>query len=303
MVTNASITQSMSVTSGFIPEVWSDGVLAAVELGSKFQTRVTRAYEGDIKAYGNKVHVPRVSNLTTQTKSLSTGITDTIVFEAIAQSKQDITIDTHQYAAFLIEDVVEVQSKTDVRAAYEKKLGYALARGREVACASLVASLAESVGGLGQELTSDDYLAAWTKIAQAGLLETSPDPGEDFSLFLSPAAYAAALKVDVFTNSLYHKQSDAIDSVGLGDIYGFPVFISNLLTADSPGHDCAVFHRDAFALCVQKEVNVSSMWLISNLAWGVVSWNLFGKAAISYPIETPGSESLSINRGVWLKTL
>lgn len=225
-------------------------------------------------------------------------------FEAITEGVQQVTIATHQYAAFLIEQVAAVQANQDLRQRYTKKIGYALARGRDVALATNIASVSTNiVGTINVELTSDDYVLAWQKIAEAGLLEESPDPSEDFSAFLSPAAYAAALKVDVFTNKFYNTDGDAIQRAHIGDIYGFPVYLSNLLTAASGGHRCCIFYRGAFALIVQKEVPVASDYLIRNLADGVVGWNLFGNAVVSYPPETPGGGTAVDNRAVLLNTV
>lgn len=217
---------------------------------------------------------------------------------------QQITVATHQYAAFLLEEVVQVQANQDLRPKYERKIGYALARGRDVALAALVASLStNTVGALGVELTSDDYLSGYQKLIEAGLLEDDLDAGEDFSIFLSPAAWIAALKVDVFTNRQYNTAGDAIQRARIGDIYGFPVFVSNLMTANGAGHDCLMMHRDCFALIVQKEVPVRSMYKIDNLADAVVGWNLFGVAELNFPPETAGGGGAIDNRGVYLLTV
>jgi hypothetical protein len=196
------------------------------------------------------------------------------------------------------------QSNVDLRAKYERKIGYALSRGREVALTALVASLStNTVGALGVELTSDDYLAAYQKLIEAGLMEDSLDAGEDFSIFLSPAAWIAALKVDVFTNRQYNTAGDAIQRARIGDIYGFPVFVSNLMTVNGAGHDCVMMHRDCFALIVQKEVPVRSMYKIDNLADAVVGWNIFGVAELNFPPETAGGGGAVDNRGCNLPTV
>lgn len=291
---------TVSTAQHFIPEVWSDGVLEAVEFAGVIQKRVNREYEGEIKQGGDTVHVPHLSNLSTATKSASTDIT----FEALSQNKQDITIATHEYAAFKLEDIVRVQANQNLRSRYEKKIGYALVRGREVTLAGLFGSLSQIVGTLGVELTSDDYNSAWLKMAEAGLLEMSPDPGEDFSVFLSPAAYAALLKVDVFINRQYNPEGNAIQRAMVGDVYGTKVFMSNLLTTPASGqHNCAMIHKDCFSLAVQDEVPVRADYIIESLADGVVGHNIYGTAEMNFPVETPGSVSTTDNRGVLLRTV
>lgn len=304
-VTDASMTTTTH--ANFIPEVWSAGALRAVEFAGVVQKRVTRDYEGEIKKGGDTVHVGRISNLQTQTKL--SGISNTINFEAITEGVQDLSIATHEYAAFLIENVLEVQSNQDLRAKYEKKIGYALSRGREITLTAAFQNFSQIVGTLGLELATEDYLAAWQKMAESGLLEDMSDGidasmGDDFSLFLSPAAYAAALKVDVFTNELYNGAANAIQKAQIGRIYGATVFLSNLLRAPAAGqHEGALVHRGALALAVQKVVPVRSDFLIRNLGDGVVGWNLYGSAELNYPPETPGGGTAVDNRAVLLRTV
>ncbi|MDQ1307676.1 MAG: hypothetical protein QG671_3509 [Actinomycetota bacterium] len=285
----------------FIPEIWSAGVLKAIEFAAVLQKRVTRDYEGEIKKGGDTVHVNRLSNLTAVDKTK--GYSNTVVFEAITEGQQNITIAYHQYAAFLLEHSLDVQANSDLRKPYEQKIGYALARSRDVVLAALVASLSQYVGTLGVEMTSDDYLTAQLYLAQAGLLEQSANPGEDFAICLTPGAYNAALKVDVFINKNYNQAANAIQSATVGEIYGFPVLRSNLLTANGAGHDNLMMHKGCFALCVQDEVPVESQHMIEHLGDAVVGHNIFGVAELNYPPETAGGGTAVDNRGVWLKTL
>jgi hypothetical protein len=216
-----------------------------------------------------------------------------------------MTVSTQEYAAFLLEQVVEVQANQDLRNRYTRKIGYALARGRDVALAAQFGNLTTNVvGTLGVELTPDDYLSAYQDLATAGLLEESPDPGEDFSIFLSPQAYVGLLKVDQFINSDYNANANAIQRAMIGKLYGLNVYMSNLLNAPAGGqHNCALFHRMCFGMVVQKEVPVASQYLIRNLADGVVGWNLYGTARVQFPPETPGGGSAVDNRGVLLRTV
>jgi hypothetical protein len=300
-VVDSSITTTTA--TAFIPTIWSDGVIDAAEFAAVIQKRVNRAFEKELTV-GNTLNVPRLSNLTTQSKA--SGVQNTINFEAITEGTQQITVSTHEYAAFLLEKVAQVQANQDLRSKYEKKIGYAITRGREVTLAALFTTFTANalIGTLGVELTSDDYLTGWTNMANAGLLEMSADPGEDFSVFLSPAAYAAAMKVDIFTNSLYNKDADAIGRAHVGDIYGFSTYVSNLLRAPAAGqHDCFMMQKEALALIVQEEIPVESQYLLRNLADGVVGWNLYGQTKVSFPPETPGGGTAVDNRGQRLATV
>lgn len=286
----------------FIPQIWSTGVLEALEFAQVLQTRVTREYEGDIRKGGDTVHVPRLSNLTTGTKAAGTDIS----FETITETEQVLTIATHEYAAFKLESIVQVQSSYDLMSKYQKKIGYALSRGREVTLANLFQGLTQNVGTYGTELLADDYNSAWLQLALTGLLESSPDPGADFSICLSPAAYAALLKTDLFVNADYNPTNNgaAVDRAMVARVFGANVYMSNLLRVPSANqHDAAMFHRSCFALAVQNEVPVKAMYIIESLADAVVGHNIYGTSTLSYPPETPGGGSAVANRGVLLKTV
>jgi hypothetical protein len=300
----AVVDASMTPTThaAFIGEVWADEALDAVQFAGMIQKKVTREYEGEIKRGGDTVHISRTSNLQTSTKA--PGIGNTIVFEAPTEGEQSLVIDTHEYAAFLLERITEVQAKANLRQKYTNKIGYALSRGREVKLANMFQSLSQSVGAYGVELTTEDLAAGWTAMVSAGLFEASETPSDDFAIFLSPQAYAGLLKIDVLTNRDYNPKADAIGRAYVGSIYGFPVFVSNLLRSPAGGqHDGVIMHRGAFALAVQDLVEVKSQWLIRNIADGVVGWNIYGTAELNYPPETPGGGAALDNRGILVKSL
>lgn len=299
-VVDASITTTTAAS--FVPEIWSDEALEAAEFAAVIQKRVNTDYQSDM-TIGNTYLIPRLSNLSTQVKAA--GVANTITFEAITESQQSVTIATHEYAAFLLENVVAVQANQDLRQKYSKKIGYALTRGREVNLASLASSFtANVVGTLGVELTADDYLTVWQNFAAAGLYGDGTTPGDDFAIFVSPAAYAAQLKVDIFVNRDYKGDGAAIERAQVGDIYGIPSFLSNLLNSPAGSqHNCFACKREGICLIVQKEVPVVSQYLIRSLADGVAGWNLYGYADVSFPPETPGGGTAADNRNQLLKTV
>lgn len=294
----SSATLTTTTHANFIPEEWSTEALMAVEFAAMFQKRVNRKYESVLKV-GDTVNIPRQSNLSTQTKS--SGLSNVVVWEAITENLQTISVATVEYAAFLVEDPAAVQMNQDVAAGYSKKIGYALSRGREVTLTALIASLSQTLGALGTPLTPDEYLSAHRLMLSAGIIPDNMSANDDFSLFLSPEEWVSALKVEEFTNRDYNSEGDAIQRARVGKIYSYPVFVSNLMTANGAGHDLALMHRDCFALVVQEEVPVRSDYIIESLGSGYVGWNLYGVAEMNFPPETPGGGSAVDNRGVYLK--
>jgi hypothetical protein len=299
---SANITSTTA--ANFIPEVWAGNTLDAVEFATMWAKLVNREYEGEIKAYGDTVHIPHVSNYTALTKS--SGIANTIDFESMTHSKTDITIDTHKYAAFQVEKFAQKQALPGFVEKQTKKLGYALARAMDVSVAALPQNFADSiVGTYGVELTDTDYNSAWQKLAEAGVVEENSENG-DVVIVLSPAAYAAALRTDRLVNRDYAGEdgANALRRAKMGAIYGSNVYMSNLCRAPSAGqHDNAWFHRNAMALACQAMPEVERDKIIEQLAEAVVVHTIYGVAELARPVETAGSVSTTDNFGVLLKSV
>lgn len=301
-MTSTNIT--LTTAANFIPELWAANTLDAVEFATMWCKLVNRDYDGEIKAYGDTVHIPHVSNYTAQTKSA--GIASVVQFESMTHSKTDIAIDTHKYAAFEVEKFAAKQALPGFVEKQTKKLGYALARAMDVSVAALVQNFGDSiVGTLGVELTDNDYNSAWQKLAEAGVVEENAT-NSDVVIVLSAAAYAAALRTDRLVNRDYAGDAgaDALRRAKIGMILGSDVHMSNLCRAPSAGqHDCSWFHKDAMTICTQQMPEVERQFIIEQLADAVVVHTIYGVAELSRPVETAGSVTTTDNFGVYLKTV
>jgi hypothetical protein len=298
--TNISGTQ----TANFTPELWSLDTLDAVEYACVLPRLVNTDFEGEIKSKGDTVHVAHVNNYTVRTKTQ--GIGNPIEFEAMTHGVTNITVDTHEYAAFQVEKFAERQAQPGYREKQTRKLGYALARGLEVALASLIPTLTTNVvGEYGTELSDNDYLDAWELLATSGAI-TEGAMNPDVACLLSVGAYAAALRTERFINRDYNGEAgeDALRRAKVGTIYGSDAVMSNLLNAPSAGqHACGFFHKEVFSLARQQRPDVVSDFIIEQLATAVAAHQIYGKARMTRPVETPGSVSANDAFGVLLRTV
>lgn len=297
--TTVDTTNAGGSADAFIPDLWSLESMSAAEFAAVIAKRVDRHYEAQLK-FGDVLHVPTISNLTANNKAIGNDVS----FESMVQPKESIHVNLHKYAAFLLEDLVEIQTNTDLRPKYTKKIGYALQRAVETTLSGMFDGFTNNVGTLGVELTTDDYLTAWQNLAEAGLLENSPDPSADFSIILSPAAYAAAMKIEMLTNRDYNPGADAVQRMRVGNIFGFEVFVSNLLESDSAGqHDCIMMAKEAIALIMSQDVKIESDHLIEKMGDAVVGSVVYGAAEMNWTTETAASITQTDNRGCYLKTV
>lgn len=289
-----------TTAANFIPIIWSNDTLDAVEYATMAPKLVCRDYEGEITELGGSVKIPHVNNYTAATKSAGSNVN----FEALTHGVTTITINTHKYAAFQEEKFPDKQVLPGYRERQSRKLGYALARQLDVDVLALLNSVTGNVvGTLGVELSDNDYLSAWQALAVAGaIVEASMN--EDVSTVLSPQAYVAALKVEKFINKDYGAEGDAVGRAHVGVIYGSQVYMSNLLNVPSAGqHDCGMFHRDGMALCVQQKPLLEADMIIEALAWAVVAHHIYGYGILTRPVETAGSVSTDDKFNVRLRTV
>lgn len=288
--------------ANFIPEMWSNDCLVAVEYALVLTKLVCRDYEGEIADMGDTVHVPHVNNYTAKTKA--SGVANPVEFEAITHGVTNIIIDTHQYAAFQAEKFALKQAMPGFREKQTRKLGYALGRAADVAVANLFDDVTASiVGAYGVELTDGDYLDAWTKLATAGAVEEA-EANSDVYVCLSAEGYAAALRVEKFINRDYGRGGDGVSKAHVGMVYGSETYMSNLLVSPAAGqHACSFFHKMAFCLAMQAKPQVDSDKIIEQIATAVVADQIYGKVVLTRPVETPGSASTTDNFAVLLRTV
>lgn len=294
MVSSGRVTVA-SAGVGWIPDVWSTETLDAIQHETLLADSTDKRLEAMMK-FGDVAHVPRISNLTTQTKSAGSDVT----FEQISEGEQQLTIATHEYAAVYVEDITEAQSQLSVRAKYTDAMGYTLARGQEVSVAALFQSFATIVGTLGVELTEDNIIAAWSS------LNTYSAPMSDRFIALSPGMVQGLAKIDTFRSQLYGGSAGEMTRNGqfLGNVFGAKVLMSNLLRSPSAGQaEGAMYHRNQMYMVRQiKPTTIPPFHNPAGIGWQVVQHNLYGLAEVNRPPETPGGGTAIDVWGVLLRS-
>jgi N4-gp56 family major capsid protein len=106
----------------FIPEIWSDEVIAAYKKTLKMAPLVKRMTMKGKK--GDVIHVPKPIRGAAAAKAESTAVT----IQANLESELTITINRHFEYSRLIEDIVDVQALSSLRRFYTEDAGYSLAK-------------------------------------------------------------------------------------------------------------------------------------------------------------------------------
>lgn len=262
---------TVTTAANFIPEVWSKEVKRAVESNLTMAPLVMRNFDGDIARKGDTVHIVDISNLSTGDKAASTDVS----FTTITEDKTSISINKHKYAAFKLEDIVAAQSNTNLLTEYSNKVGYALAKQVDTDLLALYVALSQSVGGSGTAISDDNFLLA------IKYLDLADAPETDRSGVFTAGAKAEFLNVDQFVrydSTGIGGQQNPIIRGQFGELYGVKVFFStNVTTTGSPaGNHNLVFHKEAFALAMQKDIRIQSQYNLAALADEVVGDVLYG---------------------------
>jgi hypothetical protein len=288
-----TITDSIGTAeaANFIPELWSDEVLAAYKANLVMPQLVTNMPFTGKK--GDTVHIPRPTRGGATAKLTATGVT------LIAESNTafDLTIASHFEYSRLIEDIASIQALDSMRQFYTDDAGYALAtvvddalhgyalatvvddalhsEGAKFAApdaAPTVAGTAYSKAVIGGDGTTVwDGSAATntgngTALSDAGIrnaiqaLDDNNVPQRMRALVVPPVEKNNLLGLARFTEQAFTGEAGGSNSIrnGLvGDIYGIPVFVSTNVAqvladdASTAYRACLLFQKEAVVIAEQ----------------------------------------------------
>lgn len=271
-----------TTTSGvFIPELWSMDTLRATESALVMAPLVKR-YDSMVKERGDTVHIPSISNLTTNSKVANSEVT----LQTVTETETTISINNHEEVSFQIEDIVKIQSAYDLRSEYTNKAGYAIAAKVDTDLFGLRTGLTTAdVGTYGVDLSDPVLVQALQRLDEADA------PLEDRYFVIAPSQKAAIMKLDKFVRADYLGEYDQPTPVKKGpasrylwgSIYGVPVYYTNQVptTAGTPTqvHNL-LFHKEAFALAMQLSPRTQASYWQTHLAWLVTVDTIYGMTTL-----------------------
>lgn len=261
----------------FLPNLWSVDILRATQ-SALVMANLVRRVDSQVQSYGQALIIPNISNLTASSKTANTAVTNTTVTE----TSTTLTIGSWKYIAFNVEDMAAVQSKYDLRSEYAKSAGYGIALVIDSDLMALTSGFTTTaVGTFGVNV--DDA----TIINAHAALDTADIPDEDRAMVISPGQKAAIMRIDKFTAATYLGQYNNPTPVVTGpksrhlwgEIYGTPVYYTTNIgsTAGTPTQtNNMLIHKDAMVLGLQMAPRVQSQYVVSQLAWQVVTDTIYG---------------------------
>jgi N4-gp56 family major capsid protein len=274
--------------STFIPEIWSDEIIAAYQKNLKMAPLVKKLAMSGKK--GDKLHIPKPVRGDANAKAADTAVT------IIANTEGELTVDIDRHFEYsrLIEDIVEVQALSSLRQFYTEDAGYALAVqiDNDLHAAgtgfgdggAVVFSPAETDyqhtgcffndGGTTTQYTDDTIVPAdvFTDAFFRDMIQKLDDnnvPMDGRSLIIPPSVRNTIMGIDRYVSSDF-VSGQAVNSGLIGNLYGVDVYVSaNCRTIEAAGDNTAgaadtraalLFHSDAIVMAEQQAVRSQTQY-------------------------------------------
>jgi len=262
---------SVDVTTAavFIPELWSKEILKARQKALVMVDKIMHVSPEGL-AYGDTVNMPKLGNESARDKTAGSAIS----YDSATDTQVTINITKYKYVAKLIEDIVSVQSKYDLFANFTGKIGYALADAVDTDILALTgATNAFSVG----THTAGSVMEA-DIITASRILNQKNVPREDRYLVVDPYGYEDLLNItDFIRYDAGGKTPTAIATGEVGQLFGAKVLMSNnVATPTALSAYGMLFHKDAFAIALQKDVTTKTEYSVDYIGTKLVGYEIYG---------------------------
>jgi N4-gp56 family major capsid protein len=275
--------------STFIPEIWSDEVIAAYQKNLKMSPLVKKMSMAGKK--GDVIHIPMPVRGSANAKVESTAVK----IQANVEEELTVTIDRHfEYSRF-IEDIVEVQALSSLRQFYTSDAGYALALQVDTDLMNAATgfgtgtkTLAPADGAAWEgstwfsdaatgttAFTDDTMLAAdvFTDTFLRDMIQKLDDndvPMENRVLVIPPVLKNALTGIERYVSSDF-RDGRTVGTGLIGNLYGVDIYVSSncptLETAVQNGAASGVasrgallFHKDALIHAEQMSVRSQTQY-------------------------------------------
>lgn len=196
----------------------------------------------DLVDGGSKLHIPFLSTYTARDKVAGTAVT----FDANTETEILLTINKHKYLAFLIEDIVKVQSNYNLQEAYRGAQTEAVTRAMDSDLAGLYASAGTTVAA-GAAATDANILS----VVQALDLANVPQTGRSGIVAVKVMNDLRGINKYVAYDQTGNKGLAASNGTLVPSVYGMDLHMSNNIVDDVTNTHSLFFHKSAVSLAVQ----------------------------------------------------
>ena len=290
----------------FIPELWSDEIIAAYKKNLVLANLVNKMPMVGKK--GDTLHIPKPTRGSANAKSADTAVT----IIANTESEVQIAVDKHYEYSRLIEDIVEVQALDSLRRFYTDDAGYALSLQVDDDLYNLGLRFGDGTatdptdpanwehsnayyvnGASGIATYADDTMEdtdVFTDLAFRQLIKLMDDadtPMDGRFIVIPPSARRDILGIDRYNSSDF-VTTGGVNNGQIGSLYGVDVYVSSNVpvietatqnTATTSVNDtrgAILAHRDTMVLAEQMNVRTQTQYKQEYLADLMTADTLYG---------------------------
>lgn len=300
MATFAPVTPQVTNTTGatFIPEIWSDEVIAEYEKNLVLAALVKKMSMKGKK--GDTIHIPMPTRSDASVKASQTAVT----LIAATEDELIINIDQHWEYSRMIEDITATQALASMRRFYTSDAGYALARRTDSVLFGNGKKLGNGTGaswvhsntlmatpstGVAAPYTIDtvDSTYAFNDVTMRDLCQVLDDADVPMMgrYFVIPPSLCNAIRgIDRYNSSDFVNNKGTVTGK-IGELYGVDVYVStNVPVIETAAENAAngdvrgalMAHKDAYVLAEQIGVRSQTQYKQEFLSTLYTADRLFG---------------------------
>ena len=288
----------------FIPEIWSDEVIAAYQKNLKMAPLVKKLPMTGKK--GDVIHIPKPIRGAASAKVADTAVN----IQANVEGELQITVDRHfEYSRF-IEDIVEVQALNSLRQFYTEDAGYQLALKVDTDLMNAATGFGDGTMDLAAPAGADwensnSYffdaaatggtplslfdanggahdVAAGDVFSDAGfrqaiqLLDDADVPMDGRCIIVPPVVRNTIMGTERFSSSDF-VSGQTVNTGLIGNLYGVDVYVSsNCPTLESNVRGCILMQKDALVHAEQMTVRSQTQYKQEYLSTLYTADTLYG---------------------------
>jgi N4-gp56 family major capsid protein len=281
----------------FIPEIWSDEVVAAYEKNLVLANLVKKMSMQGKK--GDTIHIPKPSRGAANAKAEGTAVT----IQNPTNTEVQVVINRHFEYSTLIEDITEVQALASLRQFYTGDAGYALAKQVDDDLFGLGKSFGDGDGSdwtnsatfyndasTGTTAYAVDTVAAADVFTDAFFrdmvqkLDDADTPMDGRFFAIPPSLRNAIMGIDRYVSSDFVGGA-AVNNGKIGNLYGIDVYVTSncpLIEAaadNSAGGDvrgAILGHRDTMVMAEQQGIRSQTQYKQEHLGTLYTADRLYG---------------------------
>jgi len=316
-----TVTTAGGEAGPFVPELWSDEVLAPYKSNLVLAPLVVNM--NHVGKKGDTVNIPTPARGSANAKAQESTVTTNVT----SNNLTTVNIDKHFEYSVLIEDFADVQALGSMRRFYTDDAGYALARrvdwdlhllgrsspsatpapGGDVPGAEYDDAVIGSDGSTAWDPTASSNAGNAASLADAGIrrmirtLDDNDVPMSDRAFVIPPIEKESLLGISRFTEQAFTGETAGANSIRnglIGDLYGNPVYVSTNCPnvedgASSNDQRAGLYvHKDAWVLIVQQRVRAQADYLQQYLSTLLTFDTIYGTKEIRannvVPFIVPG---------------